>query len=252
VAYQEYWSLDEAIWLHRYEPELDNVRVALEWATLNDPNSPLPCSDRLGPCSSRPTCKPKPVPAIRRCSRFCPMFCREPASADFGKRSPPTTRRGNAIALATRRNSRLRCTPNGRHSLSLLRTHAAGGQLARRYRLCPLDVRSRSAPGGSGMACAPAGVRFPDRRRLLTSAGRFDEARAAYQRAVKLALTTSERQALVASVNIVELDLACGDTAAALQLGARWRSACSTWAARNAVRTTQQHVQRAANRRRDS
>ena len=29
----------------------------------------------------------------------------------------------------------------------------------------------------------------------------------------------SERQALVASVNIVELDIACGDTAAALQLG---------------------------------
>ena len=33
VAYQEYWSLDEAIWLHRYEPELDNVRAAMEWAT---------------------------------------------------------------------------------------------------------------------------------------------------------------------------------------------------------------------------
>ena len=36
VAYQEYWSLDEAIWLHRYEPELDNVRAAIDWATAND------------------------------------------------------------------------------------------------------------------------------------------------------------------------------------------------------------------------
>lgn len=51
------------------------------------------------------------------------------------------------------------------------------------------------------------------------SAGRFDEARAAYQRAMKLALTTSERQALEATVHIVELDIAQGDTAAALQLG---------------------------------
>src|SRR3984957_6251161 len=35
VAYQEYWSLDEAIWLHRYEPELDNVRAAIDWATTS-------------------------------------------------------------------------------------------------------------------------------------------------------------------------------------------------------------------------
>ena len=54
---------------------------------------------------------------------------------------------------------------------------------------------------------------------LLTSAGRFGEARATYQRAVRLALTTSERQALVGTSNIVELDVACGDTSAALQLG---------------------------------
>jgi hypothetical protein len=36
---------------------------------------------------------------------------------------------------------------------------------------------------------------------------------------VRLALTTSERQALAATVHIVELDVASGDTAAALQLG---------------------------------
>jgi hypothetical protein len=54
---------------------------------------------------------------------------------------------------------------------------------------------------------------------LLVGAGRFVEARAAYQRAVRLALTTSERQALAATVNLVELDIACGDTQAALQLG---------------------------------
>ena len=54
---------------------------------------------------------------------------------------------------------------------------------------------------------------------LLMSAGKFVEARLAYQRAMQFALTTSERQALAATVNIVELDIARGDTAGALQLG---------------------------------
>jgi len=54
---------------------------------------------------------------------------------------------------------------------------------------------------------------------LLMSGGQFVAARAVYQRAVRLALTISERQALAATVNIVELDTACGDTASALQLG---------------------------------
>jgi hypothetical protein len=54
---------------------------------------------------------------------------------------------------------------------------------------------------------------------LLMSAGKFADARIAYQRAVRLALTTSERQALAATVHIVELDIARNDTAAALQLG---------------------------------
>ncbi len=54
---------------------------------------------------------------------------------------------------------------------------------------------------------------------LLMSAGKLVEARAAYERAVRLALVTSERQALAASVSIVELDIACDNAAAALQLG---------------------------------
>src|SRR5216684_2616640 len=54
---------------------------------------------------------------------------------------------------------------------------------------------------------------------LLMSGGQFIEARAAYRRAVRLALTMSERQAFAATVNIAELDTACGDTASALQLG---------------------------------
>jgi hypothetical protein len=51
------------------------------------------------------------------------------------------------------------------------------------------------------------------------SAGKLVEARAAYERAVRLALLTSERQAFAASVCMVELDIACGNTADALTLG---------------------------------
>jgi hypothetical protein len=53
---------------------------------------------------------------------------------------------------------------------------------------------------------------------LLTGAERYSEARVAYERAVRVALTTGERQALAATVGIVELDIACGRTGEALQL----------------------------------
>ena len=35
-AYEDYWSADEALWLHQHEPELDNVRAALDWARRHD------------------------------------------------------------------------------------------------------------------------------------------------------------------------------------------------------------------------
>ena len=53
---------------------------------------------------------------------------------------------------------------------------------------------------------------------LLLTRGEFAAARAAYQRALRASLTVSERQALAATAEIVELDVACGDPAAALQL----------------------------------
>ena len=54
--------------------------------------------------------------------------------------------------------------------------------------------------------------------RLALAAGRFVQARAACTRAVRHALATSERQALAASVCLVEIDLVSGETASALQL----------------------------------
>jgi hypothetical protein len=54
---------------------------------------------------------------------------------------------------------------------------------------------------------------------LLMTAGHLADARVAFERAVRLGMTMSERQALAASVNIVELDIAGGNTGSALQLG---------------------------------
>ena len=48
--------------------------------------------------------------------------------------------------------------------------------------------------------------------------GRHEDARIAWRRALAAALTTSERQALAATVSVVELDIACGAIASALQL----------------------------------
>jgi hypothetical protein len=54
---------------------------------------------------------------------------------------------------------------------------------------------------------------------VLTTAGSFVEARAAFRRAIGHALMTSERQSFKATVRIVELDIACGAIENALQLG---------------------------------
>jgi hypothetical protein len=53
----------------------------------------------------------------------------------------------------------------------------------------------------------------------MMAAGQLVEARDACRRAVRFALAVSERQALAATVRLVELDLACGDLHSALQLG---------------------------------
>ena len=53
---------------------------------------------------------------------------------------------------------------------------------------------------------------------VLASAGRHAEARRAFRRALDHALVASERQALAATVQVVELDIASGALANALQL----------------------------------
>ncbi len=142
------------------------------------------------------------------------------ASADSGKQSPVTTRHGNAIARATPRSLPRTCTaPRGDvraryYALTLLAFNWRGDDAAAR---AAFDVARRIEDPTWPPRLLTHGALTDGA--LLMSRGEYAEARIAYQRAVRLALASSERQALAATVNIVELDIACGDTAAALQLG---------------------------------
>jgi tetratricopeptide (TPR) repeat protein len=220
LAYQEYWSHDEEVWLHRYVPELDNVRAAIDWATAND--------RALG---------------VALFGSAWPLFVEADLYAEGRARyaqvlallsdSLPRARVGRfweAIAAydATRQCDRARYAAElaaEMHSAtSDTRAHYfALMQLAFSWR-----VDTEAARAAFDAARKLEDPTWPARLlthgaltegALLMSAGKFTDARNAYQRAVRLALTTSERQALAATVHIVELDIARNDTAAALQLG---------------------------------
>lgn len=220
VAYQEYWSLDEAIWLHRYEPELDNVRAAIDWAADHD--------HALG---------------VALYGSAWPLFVETELYAEGRERfeqavslltdSVPPARVGRFWeAVATYDSARQ--WDRARYAAELAATlHAATGDVRSRYyalTLLAFNCRDDDAAARTALEAA-RGLEDPAwPARLLTHGalgegafemhgGGFLEARAAYRRAVKYALTVSERQALAASVSIVELDIACGDLDAALQLG---------------------------------
>src|ERR1700722_881302 len=222
VAYQEYWSLDEAIWLHRYEPELDNVRAAIDWATTSTNGRAL---------------------GVALYGSAWPLYVETDLYAEGRNRfaqavtllsdTLPEARIGRFWEAVATYESARQCD-RARYAAEIAaKMHAATGDFRSHYYALPrLPLRGRGdAP--AARAAFDAARRLEDPAwpaRLLThgaltegallmSSGQFVEARVAYRRAVRLALTMSERQALAATVNIVELDTACGDTASALQLG---------------------------------
>ena len=219
VAYQEYWSLDEAIWLHRYEPDLGNVRAAMEWAAMND--------RELG---------------VALFGSAWPLFVETDLYAEGRARysqaitllsdGMPRARIGRLWEAIATYDSTRQCD-RARYAAELAATmYAETNTRSRYYALMQLALNLRTDTEAARLAFDTAhkleDPAWPPRLlshgaltegALLMNAGQFDEARVAYQRAMKFALTTSERQALAASVSIVELDIARGDTAAALQLG---------------------------------
>ena len=220
LAYQEYWSLDEAIWLHRYEPELDNVRAAIDWACNKD--------HALG---------------VALYGSAWPLFVETDLYAEGRARYAQVLetvrdtmthervgRFWEAIATydSTRQSDRARYAAELAASI-----HAATSDARSHYYALMLLAFNSRADAPAARKAFDAARRLEDptwpsrllahgaltEGALLMSAGQYVESRAAYLRAVRLALTTSERQALAATVNIVELDIVSGDTSAALQLG---------------------------------
>ena len=219
LAYEEYWAVDEAVWLNLYAPEIDNVRAALAWAMRND--------HALG---------------VALFGSAWPLFVETDLHAEGRAQyaqavalltdALPRARIGRfweAIAAydSTRQCDRARYAAE----LAAQMHFGTGDARASYYALMQvaLDWRgdARSAAAAFDSARRLEEPSWPARllahgalaeATLLMSNGRYEEARSAYRRALGIALTTSERQALAATVSVVELDIACGAVGSALQL----------------------------------
>ncbi len=219
TAYDEYWSTDEAVWLQRYAPEIDNVRAAMDWALEHDRSLGIALYG-----SSWPLFVETDLHGVGRA-----LYERAVAGLHDAIPRRRVGRFWEAIATyeSTRQSDRARYAAElaaGNHAdTDEQRAHYYALMQLTRNQLQDSDVARRAFDQARQLE-DPA---WPPRLlahgaltegALLSSNGLFSEARAAYQRAVRFALSTSERQALAATVSIVELDLACGNTEAALHL----------------------------------
>ncbi|MGB8694074.1 MAG: winged helix-turn-helix domain-containing protein [Steroidobacteraceae bacterium] len=219
AAYQEYWSLDEAVWLHRYQPELDNVRAAIDWAATQD---------RLL--------------AVSLYGSAWPLFLESDLGAEGRARFEQTVTQINASlpmarvarfweAVASLESTRKYDRARYAAELAAALHDTLNNARARYYSQSLLALNWRGDDSAAGAAFDVAhqleDAAWPARLlahgaltegALLVSRGDFPAARASYQRAMRLALATSERQALAATVAIAELDVTCGDLSGALQL----------------------------------
>jgi predicted ATPase/DNA-binding winged helix-turn-helix (wHTH) protein len=218
-AYVEYWSSDEAEWLARYEPDLENVRSALSWARAHEP--PL---------------------AVALFGSAWPLLYETDLNAE-GRHSYhdtvgllsdglPRARVGRFWeALATFESTR-QCD-RARYAAELAASmHAEAGELpARYYALMVLasnwridNHAAREAFEAARSIEDPAwparllGLGALTEGALLLARGEFAAARRAYARALSTSLSVSERLGLAAAAEVVELDVASGDPDAALQL----------------------------------
>lgn len=218
-AYQEYWSLDEASWLHRYGPELENLRAALGWAAAHDA-----------------------LLAVSLFGSAWPLWLEADLCGEGRERynqllavlsdALPRDRLGRfweAIAVC---DSTRQCD-RARYAAELsAHMHAESGDVRARYHALMLLAQNWRGDSGAAREAFATAQRLEDSTwpprllahgamaegALLTGAGEYSAARSAYERAVRIALGAGERQALAATVGIVELDIACGRTGEALQL----------------------------------
>ena len=218
-AYRQYWPLEEALWLHRYGPELENLRAALQWAAEHDAalavslfGSAWPLWVEADLCGEGREYYHQLLAMLSdhlprdRVGRFWEAIavCDSTRQCDRAR---------YAAELAVRMYRESGDAPAQYHALMLLALNwRTDSEVARESFADARRLEDRTWPGrllAHGAMAEGA---------LLTGAGRFPQARAAYERAVRIALAASERQAFAATVGIVELDIACGRTGEALQL----------------------------------
>lgn len=220
AAYEQYWSMDEAEWLHLYEPEIDNARAALDWAVREQQGIGAALFGSAWPLLAQ---NDRYAEGRARYEQGLALLCSPLPAARLG-------RFWEAIAVydAARQAER------GRFAAEVAATQAAraGDARAHYFALTLLAAACREDIAAATAALSTAqslqGRDWPARllaHGALTEGAlhaeqrQFAQARACYQRAVGLALATSERQALLATVQVVELDIACGEPQAALRLG---------------------------------
>ncbi len=218
-AYGQYWSEDEALWLARYEPDIENVRGAMTWAAAHDP-----------------------ALAVALFGSAWPLLFEADLNAE-GRHSYhntvgllsdglPRARVGRFWEAIATFESQRQCD-RARYAAELAASmHADSGALQARYYALMLlasnwRIDNEAARAAFDAARALEDSTWPARLlglgaltegALLLTRGEFLAARAAYQRALRASLSVSERQALAATAEIVELDIACGEPVAALQL----------------------------------
>jgi predicted ATPase/DNA-binding winged helix-turn-helix (wHTH) protein len=218
-AYEDYWSADEAIWLHQLEPELANVQAALGWARRHDA-----------------------ALAVSLYGASWPLFVEADLQAEGrADHAEAVGLLGDAVPVA--RTARFweavatydseRQFDRARYAAELAaRMHErAGDRRAQYYALLQLALNWRDDPEAARSTLLAARrleqPAWPSRLLahgaiveggVLASAGRHADARTAFRRALDHALVASERQALAATVQVVELDIASGALANALQL----------------------------------
>lgn len=219
LAYDEYWSLEEALWLHRHGPELENLRAALGWAEDHDAVLAVSLFGSAWPLwVETDLCAEGRMHYGRVLAALCDTVPRERVGRFW---------EATAVCDSARQWDR------ARYAAELAaQIHGESGDARARYHaLMLLALNWRTDSSVAHESCREARrleePAWPARLlahgalaegALLTGAGRYPEARAAYERAARIALEISERQALAATVGVVELDIACGRTEAALQL----------------------------------
>ena len=218
-AYEDYWSADEAVWLHQHEPELDNVRAALDWARRHDPALAIALYGSAWPLFVETDLHAESRAAHAEAVGLLSDSVPKARTARFWE------------AVATYDSERQ--FDRARYAAEIAAgMHAeAGDRRGQYYALLQLALNWRDDPEAAGRTLAAARrleqPTWPSRLLahgaiveggVLASAGRHAEARAAFRRALDHALVASERQALAATVLVVELDMASGAIPNALQL----------------------------------